>query len=243
MTETKLVSAKDWAVEQVRSKLHRGELSPGDRVLTEALAQELDISRTPIRDALWQLEREGLVTINPRVGVFVRHISPIEIADIYRIKQAIEPLMAEWAAERAPASARNRYFEAVTGLKVVADAGDVDHYIDQLEQCRAELLRLARSAPMADIIGSIDGRVRLMRFRDLSQVRLLAQSAEHHLTVATAILEGDGERAFDAMRIHMVDVAKRLQKLFAEQPKQGSHQKSDGETGGIAARGRLPDPC
>jgi DNA-binding GntR family transcriptional regulator len=236
MPEPKLLSAKEWAVEQIRLKLHTGELRPGDRISSELLAQALEISRTPVRDALWQLEREGLVTINARVGVFVRPISAAEIADIYRIKQALEPLMAEWAAERASAEECRRYLESVRELRTVADSGDVQRYIDQLEQCRAELLRLGRSAPMTDVVGAIDGRVRLLRFRNLSRLGLLTQSAEHHLTVARAIVEGDGERAHEAMRVHMAEVARRVEPMFFEQGSD-EDQSSDGKAAGGARYG------
>jgi DNA-binding GntR family transcriptional regulator len=71
-----------------------------------------------------KLEREGLVTITSRVGVFVRRLTRSEAEDIYRIKEAVEPLMARWAAERPSAAQRSAYHDAVAKLQAPAADGD-----------------------------------------------------------------------------------------------------------------------
>jgi DNA-binding GntR family transcriptional regulator len=101
-----LVSAKDWALARIRTPIHSGEFRPGVKLSIDTLAAELGVSRTPVRDAFGQLEREGLVTITSRVGVFVRRLTRSEAEDIYGINEAVEPLMARWAAERPSAARR-----------------------------------------------------------------------------------------------------------------------------------------
>ena len=154
-----LVSVKDWALARTRARIYSGEFQPGVKLSIDSLATELGVSRTPIRDAFGQLEREGLVTITSRVGVFVRRLTRSEAEDIYRIKEAIEPLMARWAAERPSAAQRAEYRDNVAGLATFVARGDVDEYIRHLEYCRRELLRLAGSSPLHDIMDAIDGRV------------------------------------------------------------------------------------
>jgi DNA-binding GntR family transcriptional regulator len=210
------MSIKAWATEQIRAMIYDGELAAGDKVLIETLAQRLNISRTPVREALWQLAAEGLVTVAARVGAFVRQIGPRETEDIYRIKIAVEPLLAEWAAERAPASDRQRYLADVAHLAAAAAANDVATYTHVLEQRRHQLVELAGSPPMADVLNVIDGRVRLLRYRNLGQPGRMHLSAEQHLAIAQAIAAGDGDTAAHAMRQHMENAAQAIKTLLSE---------------------------
>jgi DNA-binding GntR family transcriptional regulator len=212
-----LVSAKDWALGRIRARIHSGEFQPGVKLSIDGLASELGVSRTPVRDAVGQLEREGLVTIAARVGVFVRRLTRSEAADICRIKEAVEPLMARWAAERAPAARRAAYREAVAGLRAAAEDGDADLYVKHMERCRRELLELAGSSPLRDVLDVIDGRVRLLRYRNLRQPGTLPVSARQHERIAAAVAAGDGDAAFAAMQDHQRDAARRMAHVLEEQ--------------------------
>jgi DNA-binding GntR family transcriptional regulator len=212
-----LVSAKDWALARIRARIYSGEFQPGVKLSIDSLATDLGVSRTPVRDAFGQLEREGLVTITSRVGVFVRRLTRPEAEDIYRIKEAIEPLMARWAAERPSAAQRAEYRDNVTGLAPYVTCGDVDEYIRRLEYCRRELLRLAGSSPLHDIMDAIDGRVRLLRYRSLQRPGIMAISAGQHGRIADAVARGDGDAAFAAMQQHMHDCRLRIPP-FVDEP-------------------------
>jgi DNA-binding GntR family transcriptional regulator len=101
-----LVPAKDSALVRLRARIYSGEFQPGVKLSIDSLVTEPGVSRTPIRDAFGQLEREGLVTITSRVGVFVRRLTRSRRRTSNRMKEAVEPLMARWAAERPSAVQR-----------------------------------------------------------------------------------------------------------------------------------------
>jgi DNA-binding GntR family transcriptional regulator len=104
-----LVPAKYPALARIRAQIYSGEFQPGVKLSIGSLATEPGVSRTPIRDAFGQLEREGLVTITSRAGVFVRRLTRSRRRTSSRMKEAIEPLMARWAAERPSAVQRAEY--------------------------------------------------------------------------------------------------------------------------------------
>lgn len=208
-----LLSAKDFAVRHIRALIHAGEFDKDGKLSIASLSEKLGVSRTPIRDALWQLAGEGIVTISPRVGAFLRRVTPGEAMDIYRIKVAIEPLMAGWAAERGDATRRTAFRDKVQELLDVAATGDVEKYIARLEERRAVLLDMAASPPLAETLSVVDGRVRLLRFRNLSQDGQLGISAGQHVAVAEAVAAGDAEAASAAMREHMLDALRRVMRL------------------------------
>ncbi|NLZ51956.1 MAG: GntR family transcriptional regulator, partial [Thermoanaerobacteraceae bacterium] len=77
-----------------------GVYKPGDSLIEMKLAKELGVSRTPIREAIRQLELEGLVTSIPNKGVVVEGVTLQDVEDIYEIRKMIEGLAARWAAEK-----------------------------------------------------------------------------------------------------------------------------------------------
>jgi GntR family transcriptional regulator, rspAB operon transcriptional repressor len=226
-----LLSAKAFAVKHIRALIHSGEFDEDGKLSIAALSEQLGVSRTPVRDALWQLAGEGLVTVSPRVGAFVRRLTPAEAKDIYRIKVSIEPLMAGWAAERGEAKRRAAHRHKVQDLVEIARDNDVEKYIACLEERRANLLDMADSPPLAEILSVIDGRVRLLRFRNLSQHGQLDASAAQHVAVADAVAAGDAEAAVEAMRAHMLDAQRRVMRLTDRSDGEGDYWLSSGTAG------------
>lgn len=215
MTSDQLLSAKDFAVRRIRAMIHAGDFDAEGRLSIADLADMLGVSRTPVRDALWQLAGEGLVTVSPRVGAFLRNLTPAEAEDIYRIKLEIEPVMAGWAAERGSPDGRAAYAREIGRAAEIAASGHVDDYVAALEQARRLMLELAASPPLRDVLSVVDGRVRLLRLRTLSQPGQLGISVEQHRVVADAIAAGDAAAARKAMGEHMADALRRV-RLLAE---------------------------
>ncbi len=92
-------------VEEVHERLVAmvadGRLAPNTRLYQERLAQDLGVSRTPIREALLRLEREGLVRTQPGGGIYVKALSEAEVAELYQVREILEPFAARLACERA----------------------------------------------------------------------------------------------------------------------------------------------
>ncbi|HEY3614523.1 MAG TPA: GntR family transcriptional regulator [Gaiellales bacterium] len=101
LTPTSPVHLSDTVTERLRRTIVEGRFSPGDRLREEQLAEALDVSRGPIRDALRELEREGLVVRRRNRGAIVASLSREDVEEVYSLRAAIEPLVCEWAARRA----------------------------------------------------------------------------------------------------------------------------------------------
>ena len=90
---------QDAVVDGIRSMILDGQLRPGDRLRQDDLADRFGVSTMPIREALRQLQAEGLVTFYPRRGASVARLSVSDYEEIYRIRQELESLACHWAAE------------------------------------------------------------------------------------------------------------------------------------------------
>lgn len=216
-------SAKDAAADELRRLIDSGEFTPGERLSIEALAERFGLSRTPIRDALFILRSEGLVTVVPRIGVFVRNIGDTEAREVYRIKAGLEAIMASWAAERGSPAQKDAFMKSLTALKKAAGRGDTSQYVRLLEVRRERLAEMAASSVMDDVLQVINGRARLLRFGNMSDPQaLLGSYAEHH-RIASAIADGDPDAAYEAMTAHMTNAAARFRSI-AERNSSDEHE-------------------
>ncbi|WP_204070316.1 GntR family transcriptional regulator, partial [Sphaerisporangium krabiense] len=108
---------------------------------------------------------------------------------------------------------RAAFREAFDELERLARSNNVQEYVRALEERREALLAMARSDGLRDSFAVLDGRVRLLRFRNLSQPGRLLESAAQHRSIAEAIEAGDPDAAYIAMRDHMLDATARVRLL------------------------------
>ena len=85
---------------RIRDDILSGRLQENEELRETSISEELGVSRTPVREALRQLELEGLIRIVPNKGAYVTGISPSDVADIYEIRSLLEGLCAKWATTR-----------------------------------------------------------------------------------------------------------------------------------------------
>ncbi len=104
--------------EELREAILSGEFGPGERLRTESLAKRFGSSRTPVREALVQLEGEGLVDIEPRRGALVRSFASSDLIDLYEIRALLEPA----AAARAALRVREDQLDRLGALVALSDA-------------------------------------------------------------------------------------------------------------------------
>ena len=88
----------DDVYEQILSAIINGQIAPGERLIQEKIAAEINISRTPVREALLRLEQEGILELSGRKGFAIRQISEDEVRDLYQAREAIESYGAYWVA-------------------------------------------------------------------------------------------------------------------------------------------------
>lgn len=115
-------------LDRLRGLVVSGSVAPGGLLGEAALAEEFEVSRTPIREALKQLEREGLVEIRPRVGTFVRKPTAREILELFQLKESLEGLAASLLAQRGDVPELRSLIHNVESERDVVRAGDQAAY-------------------------------------------------------------------------------------------------------------------
>jgi DNA-binding GntR family transcriptional regulator len=192
-----------------------GRYPPGSRLDPEALAREFDCSRTPIREALQQMEASGLVRVFPKRGTFVSEWTAEELAERFEVMAEIEAMCARLAARRIT-DAELAEFEAVhAACQELAQAGDVDAYYLRNSDFHHCIYHATHNAFLEQEASRMHAMLQPYRRMQLQVRNRMARSFAEHEAVIQAIRAGDDEAAATAMRGHVVIQGDRFHDLIA----------------------------
>ena len=185
--------------ETLRQAIQDGVLKPGERLMEIPLAEELGVSRTPIREAIRKLELEGFVVMVPRRGTYVANISLKDITQVFEIRSALEELAAERITEE----------EIETLERMLVEIGDhmenknMESVVAADVEFHEVLYRASRNERLADIVHNL--REQTYRFRSFSmnQPGRLRKTWEEHRLLVEAIASHNAVQARKLARIHM----------------------------------------
>jgi DNA-binding GntR family transcriptional regulator len=209
-------TAQEAVLVELRRAIASGRLRPGEQVRQDALAEELGVSRVPLREALKILEGEGAVTYSPHRGYFVAELSVADLAEVYRIRELLEEEAVRAAVPRLRDTDLDELTELVRDCEHAGDAGDVAamteanrrlHFTLYDASGRPRLVRLVRILwDATDVYRAVyydDARNRTrvdrehlavlaaLRRRDAdAAVRLLAEHRDHAVAHIRTLLEG-----------------------------------------------------
>jgi DNA-binding GntR family transcriptional regulator len=200
----KTPSITDAVASHIRQLIVDGKLPPGPLPSIESFAATLDVSVTPVREAMKRLQFEGLVEIRPRSGVYVRYISPTEVRDVSALKEVLEPLEARWAAERASPEEKQALLVICQRLVAAAEDDDFDAYSSGTEERSAALVSMTHSPLLDSVFLAMESRVRPVRYRSIASTGRFRAAAAEHYAIAEAIADGDADKAADLAQFHVL---------------------------------------
>src|SRR5690606_1292185 len=145
-----------------------GHLKPGERLMEIQLAEELGVSRTPVREAIRMLELEGFVVMMPRKGAYVADISIKDIASVFEIRGALEGLAAELAAERASDDHIERLERLLVELAGCVETHQVERFVELDTEFHATVYEASRNDRLAPIVNLLREQIQRFRTRTLS---------------------------------------------------------------------------
>lgn len=199
----KQLSNSQRALHELREKIFAGELAAGSDHLESELAGLLNMSRTPVREAVLMLEGQGLLELRPRKGVRILPLSPDDMAEIYDVLTELESLAAEHAANaRYSEQDLQLLAEAIDDMDAAIAALELEAWAAADERFHAELVRLGGNSRVQAIVSMMSDQVRRARNTTLFMRPVPTQSNEDHRRVYQAIRDADAETARKAHRLH-----------------------------------------
>lgn len=186
------------AYKELEERIVTLRLEPGS-VLSEAtLARQLAIGRTPIREALQRLAREGLVVILPRRGILVSEINVKRQLMLLEVRRALERLMARAAAVRMSADEQRRFAEIAAGMEQAAEENDDLTFLRYDQDLNLLLSEAARNLYASNAMTLLQGLSRRFWYLHYKEVADLPLCARLHAQMARAIASRDPDAAANA---------------------------------------------
>lgn len=212
----------------IREAIINGQFRPGQRLTERELTLSLGVSRTLVREALRQLESEGLITVIPNRGPIVRELSTAEIEDLYAIRAVLEGLAARSFAEKADDDNLRLLDQAATDAIQAYEAGDAVQALEGKNRFYDILVRGSRSPAMPAILATLQSRIRQWRAIGMTHPQRSSTRPQEAIdglkTIWSAIRNRDAAAAEAATRDEARRGAAELMRLLAQTPEKISAQ-------------------
>ncbi|MFK4102093.1 GntR family transcriptional regulator [Streptomyces sp. NPDC019531] len=196
-------SYRERVADALRAALIAGELMPGQVYSAPALAARFGVSATPVREAMLDLVKEGLVDTVPNKGFRVTAVSDKQLDEYTHIRSLIEiPTVVELATTADPVSLE-ALRPAAREIVQAAVAGDLIAYVEADTRFHLGLLALAGNAHLVEVVGDLRKRSRLYGLTPLVKSGRLLASAEEHLELLDALVARDEGAVHEVMTRHI----------------------------------------
>lgn len=210
--------------QKLRDDILQGNYKEHDELRENTIGKELGVSRTPVREALRQLELEGLVTIVPNKGAYVTGISVKDVKDIYMIRSSLEGLCARWAAENITPEQLDKLEEIIliSEFHMKKEGGGGAETISQLDgKFHAVLYEASNSRILSRVLLDFHKYVQQARKSSVVSEERARKSIREHKAILRAIKEKDPDTAEQLANEHIQHVIENLKKQGFDKILQG----------------------
>jgi DNA-binding GntR family transcriptional regulator len=188
---------------------------PEDAILVETrLAEQIGISRTPVREALHFLEKEGFLELLPRAGYRVRRIDWDEVEEIVQIRKVVESLAADWATTRIQPEEIEALKENLRQSEAAIQQGELSAFPELDAQFHEILARASGSKRLIDLIQSLRSDMLRYRIKSLHRKDTASLALEGHRYIFECVVGKDSEAVQLAVRTHLDDAKENI-RLYA----------------------------
>ncbi|KAB1660850.1 GntR family transcriptional regulator [Pseudoclavibacter sp. CFCC 13796] len=204
---------------RLRQLVLSGTALPGSQLSEAALSEDFAVSRTPVREALKQLENEGLVEIKPRVGTFVRVPTRREIVEMFQLKESLEGLAAGLLARRGDVPELEQLRENLRTSTMAVRSDDRDRYAELVHDFHHIIVQGSSNEKLQAHYELLMNQLAYQRLvlKSVAQPGRMAHSMQEHEAVLEAIESKDHIGAEFAMRHHVVASSDQVFTAFAHE--------------------------
>lgn len=196
-------SYRERVADALRAALIAGELRPGEVYSAPALAARFGVSATPVREAMLDLAKEGLVDTVPNKGFRVTAVTEKQLDEYTHVRSLIEIPTTVGLARTADPVSLEALRPAAREIVAAAAAGDLIAYVEADTRFHLGLLALAGNAHLVEVVGDLRKRARLYGLTALAESGRLLSSAQEHLELLDALLDRDETAVHTVMTRHL----------------------------------------
>ena len=205
---------KDEIADIVRNRILKGEYYIGEKIKETVISAELNVSRTPIREAFKQLSEEGLLDYVPNRGCFAKGFTKRDVADIYTVRESLEKIAVTWACERITDDEIERLSEQFELMEFYTMKRDAKRILDLNNAFHGIIYEAARSRFLAQVLNSYKAYLDKARKTIFYSDEFLDDIQQEHKELFEAIKERDTERSIKAIQQHLAGSRRRTESLW-----------------------------
>lgn len=206
---------RDVVFKTLREAILRGDLAPGERLMEIKLANQLGVSRTPIREAIRKLELEGLVVMVPRKGAEVAKITEKDLRDVLEVRASLEELAISLACERITDEKIAELKDALEQFRTVIKGQDVAKIAQMDVAFHDVIFESTQNARLVQMVNNLREQMYRYRLEYLKDFSTHSRLDEEHVKIFEAVSARDIESATALIREHIynqeVTVVKNIQ--------------------------------
>lgn len=222
----KPVSIREKVREVIRNDIYQGRIQEGSRLVEARLAEQINTSRTPVREALHMLEMEGLLEAVPRVGYRVKPIRWEELAALCEIRSVNETLAAGWAMERMSQKEFGMLEKCLELSEKCAGAGNSKGYWKQDAKFHESIARFSGSRHLLTLCRRLRCHMlrcllQTLRFEEGAFHRVVSRSCRGHRRILDAMQQKNREGVEKAIHLHLADTRKDILRYSSGDDKSG----------------------
>ncbi|MCL0072011.1 GntR family transcriptional regulator [Peptococcaceae bacterium] len=203
--------------EAVRDAIISGKFKPGERLMEVQLAEEMGVSRTPVREAIRKLELEGFVKIMPHKGAYVAKVSIKDIIDVFEVRAALEALAARLAAKRITEDELKQLKRAAMSIANLADGHDI-HDIEEAVKVDTGfhdiIYKASRNEKLVQFITHLREQMKRFRATSLALPGRTKMALEEHEKIVQALWDRNEELAAELSRKHIENAERSILEVF-----------------------------
>ena len=197
----------------IRENILSGKYKSNEELKEKTIGEELGVSRTPVREALRQLEVEGLVSIIPNKGAYVVGISQKDMRDIYEIRGRLEGLCAKWAATNITKEQLDELEEIVFLADFHAKKGNAEQLVELDNKFHETLYAASNSKELKHVLSDFHHYLQRVRKITLTDDARAKESNKEHMMIVEALKEHNAELAERLASEHIFSTASNMERI------------------------------
>lgn len=206
LTQWAYIAIKEWIIDN--------EIEPGSQLKIEELTATLNVSRTPVREALLRLKQEGIVISVPRVGFFVYGMTKEEFEELFELRQIIECYAAEQAAYRMSDKEIANLMDIQERSNLVMQKGKIKEFNELEIELHDTIIQSLQNKKIDNVMSSVADSLYKERHIAMGSMDNLSKSIIEHGKIVKAIQMRDGSLSRKLMREHLSKVKDRLEQII-----------------------------
>jgi len=209
INDYELLSQKVYRI--LKARIIKGDLKPGEKLLENKIAEQLGVSRTPVREALQKIAAEGLVKMEPNLGMIVIEFSLEDLQEVLQVRRALEGLATSVAAKKISKEEITKLEEIIEKMSICISKNDVVAYSELNGKLHNLILNICGNKRLTEICNHLNSSDHRFRIRSLrSNPERLKYSLKEHREIVEALKRKDSIQAEWLSQAHLDNVLKNI---------------------------------